>query len=69
MVLQRASQTMPDENELTMKHGFKCSNLIMVNLRQKLKRGETNQNRVKPETQADGLVMGSRLGWLLSDKG
>lgn len=60
---------MPNENELTMKDEFKCSNLIMVNLRQKLKRGETNQNKVKPEIQADGLVMGSRLGWLLSDKG
>lgn len=41
----------------------------MPNLREKLKRGETNQNKVKPETQADGLVMESRLGWLLSDKG
>lgn len=68
MLLQQAYQTMPDENELTMDE-FKCSNLIMVNLRQKLKRGETNQNKVKPETQADGLVMESRLGWLLSDKG
>lgn len=41
----------------------------MPNLREKLKRGETNQNKVKPETQADGLVMESRFGWLLSDKG
>lgn len=69
MLLQQAYHTMPDENELTMKEGFKCSNLIMANLRQKLKRGETNHNKVKPGTQADGLVMGSRLGWLLSDKG
>lgn len=69
MLLQQAYQTMPDENELTMKDEFKCHNLIMANFRQKLKRGETNQNKVKPETQADGLVMGSRLGWLLSDKG
>lgn len=60
---------MPNENELTVKDEFKCSNLITANLRQKLKRGETNQNKVKSEIQADGLVMGSRLGWLLSDKG
>lgn len=60
---------MHDENELTMKDEFKCSNLIVENFRQKLERGETNQNKVKPETQADGLVMGSRLDWLLSDKG
>lgn len=60
---------MPDDNELSMKDGFKCSHLIMPNLREKLKRGETNQNKVKPETQADGLVMESRFGWLLSDKG
>lgn len=69
MLLQQAYQTMPDGNELTMNEEFKCSNFIMANLGRKLKRGETNQNKVKPETQADGLVMGSRLGWLLSDKG
>lgn len=64
-----ASWTAPDENELTMKDEFKWSNLITASLRQKLERVETNQNKVKSETQADGLVMGSRLGWLLSDKG
>lgn len=36
MLLQQAYQTMPDENELTMKDEFKCRNLIMANLRQKL---------------------------------
>lgn len=60
---------MPDENELTEKDEFKCNNLITANISQKLKRGETNQNKVKPETQADGLVMGSRLDRLLSDEG
>lgn len=69
MLLQQASWTAPDENELTMKDKFKWSNLITASLRQKLERVETNQNKVKSETQADGLVMGSRLGWLLSDKG
>lgn len=69
MLLQKASWTAPDENELTMKDEFKWSNLITASLRQKLERVETNQNKVKSETQADGLVMGSRLGWLLSDKG
>lgn len=69
MLLQQASWTVPDENELTMKDEFKWSNLITASLRQKLERVETNQNKVKSETQADGLVMGSRLGWLLSDKG
>lgn len=69
MLLQQASWTAPDENELTMKDEFKWSNLITASLRQKLERVETNQNKVKSETQADGLVMGSRLGWLLSDKG
>lgn len=68
MLLQQASWTAP-ENELTMKDEFKWSNLITASLRQKLERVETNQNKVKSETQADGLVMGSRLGWLLSDKG
>lgn len=52
-----------------MKDEFKWSNLITASLRQKLERVETNQNKVKSESQADGLVMGSRLGWLLSDKG
>lgn len=69
MLLQQASWTAPDENELTMKDEFKWSNLITASLRQKLERVETNQNKVKSETQADGLVMGSRLGWLLCDKG
>lgn len=69
MLLQQASWTAPDENELTMKDEFKWSNLITASLRQKLERVETNQNKIKSETQADGLVMGSRLGWLLSDKG
>lgn len=69
MLLQQASWTAPDENELTMKDEFKWCNLITASLRQKLERVETNQNKVKSETQADGLVMGSRLGWLLSDKG
>lgn len=69
MLLQQASWTAADENELTMKDEFKWSNLITASLRQKLERVETNQNKVKSEAQADGLVMGSRLGWLLSDKG
>lgn len=63
-----ASAAAHDENVLTMKDAFKYTNLIRADLRQKLKRSETNQNKVKSETQADGFVIGSSLGWLLSDK-
>lgn len=45
MLLQRAYKTMPDENELTMKDEFECSNLITVNLRQKLKKGRNKSKQ------------------------
>lgn len=47
MLLQKALQTIPDENGLTMKHGYKCCNLILANLRQKLKGGETKSKQSK----------------------
>lgn len=65
MLLQKAPKTTADVNVSTCN----CSNLILANVRQKLKRGKTKSKQSKAGTQADGLVMGSRLAWLLSDKG
>ena len=62
MLLQQAHQTMPDENELTMKHAFKCRNLITANWRQKLKKGRNKSKQSKARNTSRWPRNGKQVG-------